>query len=120
MHTLILFLPLLALGLFLILPWQIALTLYIPILVGSIIAFRKVLAAQRRPRSNPPESMIGERALVIEAQEGQVLVDIHGEIWRAVSALPLQPRDEVVVKRVNGLLLTVAPARGLPGEETPP
>jgi membrane protein implicated in regulation of membrane protease activity len=117
LHHLILLLPILALGLFFVFRWQIALILYMPILLGSIVVFVRVLQAQRQPRASAEESMIGGRAVVIEAQPGEILVDYHGEIWRAVSSAPLQPHEEVFIESVNGLLLTVGPRAIPPGEK---
>jgi membrane protein implicated in regulation of membrane protease activity len=109
LHHLILLLPILALGLFFVFRWQIALILYTPILLGSIAVFVKVLQAQRRPRTTAEGAMVGARAVVVEAQNGKTLVEYHGEIWRAVSTVPLHPHEEVLVQAVNGLLLTVVP-----------
>jgi len=39
--------------------------------------------------------------------EGQVFV--HGELWGAISEFPLSVGDQVVVQRVDKLVLTVAP-----------
>jgi membrane-bound ClpP family serine protease len=39
--------------------------------------------------------------------DGQVFV--HGELWRAVSGFRLSEGDSVVVQKVNGLTVTVAP-----------
>ena len=64
--------------------------------------------------------MIGDHAIVIKAQNGETLVDFHGEIWQAVSSAPLHAREEVVIKAVNGLLLTLAPIPALPNEKGPP
>jgi membrane-bound serine protease (ClpP class) len=36
-------------------------------------------------------------------------VDVHGEIWRAVSREPLPPGQPVRVLEVNGLTLVVEP-----------
>ena len=42
------------------------------------------------------------------------LVDLRGEIWRAISLVPLPPGHPVRVARVNGLTLTVEPAELAP------
>ena len=116
MQHLILLLPILALGLFFVFRWQIALILYVPILVGSLAVFLKVLQAQRKPRTTGEEAMVGAGAVVIEARKGEVLVEYQGEIWRAVSPVPLQPHEEVLIQAVNGLRLTVIP-RASPSRE---
>jgi membrane protein implicated in regulation of membrane protease activity len=109
LHNLILFLPLLALGLFFVFRWQIALILYIPILLGSLAGFLKVLHAQRQPRMTAEEAMVGAVAVVIEVRKGEALVEYQGEIWRAASTVPLHPHDKVLIEAVNGLRLTVVP-----------
>jgi membrane protein implicated in regulation of membrane protease activity len=120
LHHLILLLPILALGLFFVLTWQIALILYVPILLGSIAVFLKVLQAQRQPRASAEEAMVGARAVVIEAEKGEALVDYQGEIWRAVSTVPLHPHEEVLIQKVNGLRLTVAPRASASHEKESP
>ena len=39
-------------------------------------------------------------------------VDVHGEIWRAVSTIPLPPGAPVRVVEINGLTLVVEPVNG--------
>jgi membrane protein implicated in regulation of membrane protease activity len=120
LHHLILLLPILGLGLFFVFRWQIALILYIPVLLGSIAVFRKVLQAQRQPKASAEEAMVGAGAVVIEAQEGEALVDYQGEIWRAVSTVPLHPHEEVFIRAVNGLRLTVVPRASVSHEKESP
>ena len=43
-------------------------------------------------------------------------IDLHGEIWRAVSRTSLQAGDTVRVTDVNGLTLLVEPARAAMSE----
>jgi membrane protein implicated in regulation of membrane protease activity len=120
LHHLILLLPILALGLFFAFRWPIALILYLPILLGSLAAFLKVLHAQRQPRTTAEEAMVGASAVVIEVREGEALVEYQGEIWQAVSAVPLHPHEEVLIQAVNGLRLTVIPrANPSPEKESP-
>jgi membrane-bound serine protease (ClpP class) len=73
---------------------------------------RLALAAQRAPAVTGAEGMIGERGVAITAvapgQHGQVRV--HGEIWRATSAVPLQAGEAVRVTAVSGLTLAIEPA----------
>jgi membrane-bound serine protease (ClpP class) len=73
------------------------------------------LAALLREKSLRPvtgsEAMHGKRARVRQWRGGggQVLVD--GELWRAVSEVPLKEGDEVAVEAVEGLTLKVGPLR---------
>jgi membrane-bound serine protease (ClpP class) len=87
-----------------------------PIAVGFAVIFlvvgRLALNAQRQPRATGVQTLVGQSARARTALEpnepGQV--DLRGEIWRAVSAVPLQLGHPVRVVRVDGLTLTVEPA----------
>jgi membrane protein implicated in regulation of membrane protease activity len=110
MHHLLLLLPVFALVLFCLLPWPLALTVYLPILIGSLFAYGKAIQAQRLPRTTGEESMVGKRAVAIRSGVGAVEVMFHGEIWHALSSEPLQEGQEVVIEKVDGLTLRVRPA----------
>jgi membrane-bound ClpP family serine protease len=45
--------------------------------------------------------------------------EYKGEIWRAVSSQPLQPGQQVVIEKVEGLTPQVAPLLQPPGKERP-
>lgn len=109
MHHALLLMPLIALLLFLILPWPYALALYIPIAGVSLLGYWKALQAQRRPPAVGEQAMIGGRAEVVSSKKGELEVHYRGEIWRAVSSQALQRGQEVVVEGVEGLTLRVAP-----------
>jgi len=109
MHHILLLTPILALVLFLVLPWPSALLLYLPIAIGSLIAFRKVMQAMRRPSVTGERAMIGDRAVVVKATRSHTEVHYRGESWRAVSSQPLQRGQEVIIEGVDGLTLRVTP-----------
>jgi membrane protein implicated in regulation of membrane protease activity len=109
MHHLSFLLPLLALLLFLFLPWQLALLVYVPIVLVSVVGFWKGLQALRRPPVTGESAMIGERAVVVTAMNGYFEVHYEGEIWRAVSSRPLHQGQQVVIEGIDGLTLQVAP-----------
>jgi rhodanese-related sulfurtransferase len=50
--------PVLGLLLFVFLPWQVAVILYVPIAIGSLIIARKVMQAQREPPVSGREAPI--------------------------------------------------------------
>jgi membrane-bound serine protease (ClpP class) len=104
--------PFLALLLFLLLPWQVALPLYVPIAIGSLAIVRKVKQAQREPPANGREAMAGGPAVVTSVDHGLAEVHYKGETWRAVSSQPLQAGELVRIKAVEGLTLRVSPQDG--------
>ena len=119
MHHVLLFLPLLALILFFFFPWQVALPFYALILIGSIIGYWKALQAQRRPPIMGRKVMIGDQADVISVEKGEMEVEYKGEIWGAVSSQLLQPGQRVIIEKVEGLTLQVAPLPQPPDKERP-
>ena len=79
---------------------------------------RLALKAQRLRPQTGIEAMIGEvgRARTPLAADAPGHIDVHGEIWRAVSRAPLPPGAPVRVVEVNGLTLVVEPTSGVPAE----
>jgi membrane protein implicated in regulation of membrane protease activity len=110
MHHILMLMPLLALVLFLFLPWPYALVGYILIVSVSLLGYWKVLQALRRPPVTGKKAMVGARAEVIRSKHGEVEVRYRGEIWQAVSEYTLRQGQEVVVEDVDGLTLRVAPS----------
>ncbi len=115
MHHLLLLLPLVGLVLFIYLLWQVALPLYVIILIGSLALYWKIIKAQRQRPVTGRRAMIGNRAVVVSVKEGEVEVDYDGEIWRAVSPEPLHDGQEVIIRGVEGLSLRVVPLK--PGND---
>ena len=79
---------------------------------------RLAFKAQRLRPETGLEAMLGEigrtRTPVTVDTAGHV--DIHGEIWRAVSRVPVPPGAPVRVVEVNGLTLVVEPVDGAMAE----
>jgi membrane protein implicated in regulation of membrane protease activity len=115
MHHVLLFLPLLAIGLFFFFSWQVALPLYVLILVISAIGYWKGVQAQRQPPIMGRKVMVGERAVVIGAGREEMEVSDRGEMWNAVSPQSLHTGQEVVIEKVEGLPLQVTPIPQPPG-----
>jgi membrane-bound serine protease (ClpP class) len=94
----------------------VALTLVAPAALGVAALFlflgRLALRAQQQPPASGASTLVGQigrvRTGLVPPEPGQI--DLRGEIWRAVSAIPLQPGHPVRVARVDGLTLTVEPA----------
>jgi membrane-bound serine protease (ClpP class) len=95
---------------------RVGLGIIVPAAVGFAVVFlflgRLALRAQQQPPVTGAQALVGHMARVrtplLPSEPG--LVDVRGEIWRAVSLVPLPPGHPVRVSRVDGLTLTVEPA----------
>ena len=86
-----------------------------PIVIGLVAIMlllgRLALRAQRQPSVTGVERLVGEggRTRTALAPDTPGQIDVHGEIWRAVSRVPVGPGQMVRVTDVNGLTLFVEP-----------
>lgn len=90
--------------------WLTALGVSIPLGLITIFLMTIVIKARRNKVTTGEEGLIGEIGVASTdlVPEGKVFV--HGEIWNAVASEPLKSGDRVVVTRVDGLQVKVAPA----------
>jgi membrane protein implicated in regulation of membrane protease activity len=65
--------------------------------------------SKRRRASVGLETLVGRRAVVVRALSPRGQVKLDGEVWEARAEYDLLPGDEVVVRSVDGLVLTVEP-----------
>ncbi len=76
-----------------------------------IAAVFLIIRYRRQKVSTGPESMIGQKAMIVEwdGEQGRVL--IQGETWKAESgkALELEKDENVTVEGVNNLVLKIKP-----------
>lgn len=110
-------LAIVGLGLFLVLPWWLALILYLPILAAYLYTTWTTWQVRHLPPVTGREGMVGRRATVVRVAGGLIQVQYQGEIWQATSSQPLQPHQEVVIQAVEGLTLVVAPLPSRPEGE---
>jgi membrane-bound serine protease (ClpP class) len=95
---------------------RVGLGVIVPVALGlAAIMFglgRLAFKAQRMPPHTGLQAMLGEvgRARTPVTFDAAGQVDVHGEIWRAVSRVPLAPGTPIRVVEVNGLTLVVEPA----------
>jgi membrane-bound serine protease (ClpP class) len=91
-----------------------ALSVSVPL--GLITAFLMSIAlkARRNKVVTGAQGLIGETGVVQTALSPQGKVFIHGELWDAVSSSDLPAGQLVVVRRVDGLTLSVDPIAALP------
>jgi membrane-bound serine protease (ClpP class) len=95
---------------------RVGLGVILPAAIGFATVFlflgRLALRAQMSPPVTGAHTLVGQVARVRTpvAPHEPGLVDLRGEIWRAVSAVALPAGQTVRVMRVDGLTLTVEPA----------
>ena len=67
------------------------------------------LRARRRPLVSGAPTMVGVPARILEADGDSAWASVDGERWQVRCAVPLQPGQQVLVTRVDGLTLEVSP-----------
>jgi membrane-bound serine protease (ClpP class) len=95
--------PVIGLGLFLILPWPIALPLYLVIVAFSIFLYTKIIQSMHRPVVTGRESLLGRVAEV--GPRGKLKV--AGERWLITHPEGLAPGQQVRIVGFRGLRLEV-------------
>ncbi|MFP5504907.1 MAG: NfeD family protein, partial [Gammaproteobacteria bacterium] len=66
--------------------------------------------ARRHPVVSGMNELVGGTATVLEDFQGRGTVRIHSEIWQAESGAALRKGQQVTVKGIDGLVLSVEPA----------
>lgn len=77
--------------------------------IGMLVMASYFAKARRQPVATGAERLLAERAIAMDDFEQQGLVRIHGEIWNAVSRVPVKAGDVLRVSAVDGLTLHVEP-----------
>ena len=87
-------------------PWGL-----IVVFVGGILDIAESLIlirwSKRRKAKTGAEAFVGQRAVVVTPLRPMGQVRIAGEIWAARSESGADPGDEVIVRAVDGLTLSV-------------
>ena len=86
-----------------------ALAVSIPL--GFITAFLMTIAlkARRNKVVTGTQGLVGETGIAQTALTLQGKVFVHGELWDAVSSVPVPVGQFVIIRRVDGLMLQVEP-----------
>jgi membrane-bound serine protease (ClpP class) len=86
-----------------------ALAVSIPL--GLITAFLMSIAmrARRNKIVTGEQGLIGEIGIAQSALSPTGKVFVHGELWDALSAVPVVAGEQVVIRQVEGLTLRVDP-----------
>jgi len=84
-----------------------ALGVTVPFAAITIFLMRLVLLSHRSKSVTGTEGMLGEVGLSLSDISPEGKVQVHGEIWQAKSAQPVQAGERVKVTAIEGLTLTV-------------
>ena len=90
----------------------VALAGTIPFAILAVFLMRLVLRSRKWKTATGREELIGAQGIAVSKLQAGVegMVRVHGELWRAESAQPVQEGKSVKVLRVEGLKLYVEPA----------
>ncbi len=113
---LLLFMPLIGLGLFIIFPFGVALPTYAIVSVTSLFIYYKVIRAMRQPVQSGREEMMGALATVVTPMDSAGQVRYRNEFWSAVSEENLRPAQRVRIVGFKGLILIVGGTEGTEAE----
>ncbi len=91
-----------------------ALAISIPMGIITVFLMTLALRARRNKIVTGIQGLIGEVGVAQTALSPLGKVFVHGEIWNAVSSAPLAAGEAVVVRKVEGLELTVDPTAPVP------
>jgi membrane-bound ClpP family serine protease len=105
----IMFSPVFALALFLFLPFQTALPIYIPIFIFGVIVNYKMMRSMKLPVRTGLEEMMGQEAVVIDDIDPEGKVRFKDEIWAArTKGERLEQGEKAKIVGSQGLVLVVA------------
>jgi membrane-bound serine protease (ClpP class) len=102
---------------------SVSLGIVAPVALGFAAVFlllgRLALRAFKQAPATGAEALVGAiaRARTALAPGAPGQVDLHGEIWTAVSPTAVEPGGAVRVARIDGLTLTVEPADPIKGAD---
>jgi membrane-bound serine protease (ClpP class) len=90
---------------------HLATALAVSIPLGIITAFLMSIAvrARRNKVVTGEQGLIGEIGIAETALAPAGKAFVHGELWDAVSAVPVSAGEQIVVRQVDGLTLRVDP-----------
>jgi len=107
MCHLILLLPVISLPLFWLLPFALAVPLYLGITVISALIYYLAIKAMRRPVITGVEALLHSTGVVVSKDGDIFRVRAHNDVWNAESPDNLQTGDRINIVAVKGLTLLV-------------
>ncbi len=99
--------PIMALPVFWLLPFSLALPIYLGVLGLTALFVWPIIGPFRRVPITGREGMMGARAEAITELSPRGLVRCQGEVWEATAEEPIPSGERVWVLGIHRLLLTV-------------
>jgi membrane-bound serine protease (ClpP class) len=89
----------------------VAMGVTLPVAILTVFLMRLVLRSRRWKTATGREEMLGAEGVVTAAlpAQGEGMIRVHGELWRAAASSPVPEGTLVRVTRVEGLKLFVEP-----------
>lgn len=97
--------PVIGLALFLILPWTIALPLYLALVAFSFFLYAKIMQSMHQPVRTGREGLLGQVGTV--SAKGSLKV--AGERWQIAQPAGLAPGQQVRIVDFTGMCVEVQP-----------
>ncbi len=112
MCHLFLLLPIIALPVFWLLPFPVALPIYAAATAVALVVYGYAMKAMHSPRLNGAEALIGAKGRIVEVGERGATLRLHGELWTIeAGAERFAVGDTAVVTGIEGLRLKARAAR---------
>lgn len=92
--------------------FRVSLSVIIPAVLTTlaffVFAIGFALRAQMKKPTTGQQGIVGEIGIALDKIDPEGKIKIHGEIWNAVSEIPIEPKEKVIVQKVlDGLILEV-------------
>jgi membrane-bound serine protease (ClpP class) len=88
--------------------WTTAVAATFPFAAITTFLLRLVMRSHQTRSVNGTEGMVGDIGIALSDLEPDGTVQVHGEIWQAVSQQPIRSGERVKVLGIEGLKITVA------------
>ncbi len=107
MCHLLLLLPVIGLGLFVVFPLEVASPLYGLVVGISALLYFVIWRALRLPIQTGTEGMVGKEADVVQDLNPQGVIRHRNELWSAQGVEPIAKGEKVIILAVDGLVAAV-------------
>lgn len=88
-------------------PLTSIITVLVVLLLFIFVVIRAVIKVHTQKAVTGIEGMIGEKGVATRDFDGKGTIEIHGELWTAISDEPVQKGDTVKIVKMEGMVLHV-------------